>query len=136
MLLDKIEQIVRLIRSKGVGVYFVTHNPVDVPMNVFWGSLATVCSMLCGPLRPLDLKGVKVAAETFRQNPAFDTEDAITKLGTGEALVSFLDEKGAPQVVTRTLILPPQSMMGTIDRRACVKPSSIPARLPAYTIRR
>jgi len=113
-LLDKIEQIVRLIRSKGVGVYFVTHNPVDVPMNVL-GQLSNRVQHAMRAFTPVDLKGVKVAAETFRQNPAFDTEDAITKLGTGEALLSFLDEKGAPSVVARALILPPQSAMGTID---------------------
>ena len=114
MLLDKVEQIVRLIRSKGVGVYFVTHNPADVPMNIL-GQLGNRVQHALRAFTPLDLKGVKVAAETFRQNPAFDTEDAITKLGTGEALLSFLDEKGAPSVVTRALILPPQSAMGTID---------------------
>ncbi len=113
-LLDKIEQIVRLIRSKGVGVYFVTHNPADVPMNIL-GQLGNRVQHALRAFTPLDLKGVKVAADTFRQNPAFDTEEAITKLVTGEALVSFLDASGAPQVVTRTLILPPQSMMGTID---------------------
>ena len=113
-LMDKIEQIVRLIRSKGVGVYFVTHNPADVPMNIL-GQLANRVQHALRAFTPMDLKGVKVAAETFRQNPAFDTEAAITKLGTGEALVSFLDQSGTPQMVTRTLILPPQSMMGTID---------------------
>ncbi len=114
MLMDKIEQIVRLIRSKGVGVFFVTHNPVDVPMNVL-GQLGNRVQHAMRAFTPLDLKGVKVAAETFRTNPAFDTEDAITKLGTGEALLSFLDEKGSPSVVTRALILPPQSYMGAVD---------------------
>lgn len=114
MLMDKIEQIVRLIRSKGVGVYFVTHNPADVPMNVL-GQLGNRVQHAMRAFTPVDLKGVKVAAETFRANPAFDTEDAITKLGTGEALLSFLDEKGAPSVVTRALILPPQSFMGSVD---------------------
>ncbi|HPJ03186.1 MAG TPA: DUF853 family protein, partial [Candidatus Limiplasma sp.] len=113
-LMDKIEQIVRLIRSKGVGVYFVTHNPADVPMNIL-GQLSNRVQHALRAFTPLDLKGVKVAAETFRQNPAFDTEEAITKLGTGEALVSFLDPSGAPHMVTRALILPPQSMMGAID---------------------
>ncbi|MBN1776593.1 MAG: DUF853 family protein [Clostridiales bacterium] len=113
VLLDKIEQIVRLIRSKGVGVYFVTHNPVDVPMNVL-GQLGNRVQHAMRAFTPVDLKGVKVAAETFRQNPALDTEEVITKLSTGEALLSFLDEKGAPAVVARALILPPQSAMGTI----------------------
>ena len=119
-LLDKIEQIVRLIRSKGVGVYFVTHNPVDVPMNVL-GQLGNRVQHAMRAFTPMDLKGVKVAAETFRQNPAFDTEDAITKLGTGEALLSFLDEKGAPSVVSRALILPPQSSMMARSTRLCGK---------------
>ena len=114
MLMDKIEQIVRLVRSKGVGVYFVTHNPADVPMNIL-GQLGNRVQHAMRAFTPADLKGVKVAAETFRANPAFDTEDAITKLGTGEALLSFLDEKGAPAPVARALILPPQSAMGTID---------------------
>jgi len=114
MLMDKIEQIVRLIRSKGVGIFFVTHNPVDVPMNVL-GQLGNRVQHAMRAFTPLDLKGVKVAAETFRANPAFDTGDAITKLGTGEALLSFLDEKGVPSVVSRALILQPQSYMGAID---------------------
>ncbi|HPF88002.1 MAG TPA: DUF853 family protein [Candidatus Limiplasma sp.] len=114
LLMDKIEQIVRLIRSKGVGVYFITHNPVDVPMNIL-GQLGNRVQHAMRAFTPLDLKGVKVAAETFRQNPAFDTEDAITNLGTGEALLSFLDEKGAPAMVSRAIILPPQSYMGAID---------------------
>ena len=113
-LMDKIEQIVRLIRSKGVGVYFVTHNPADVPVNVL-GQLSNRVQHALRAFTPQDLKGVKVAAETFRANPAFDTEDAITKLGTGEALLSFLDEKGVPQPVSRALILPPQSFMGPAD---------------------
>ena len=114
MLMDKIEQIVRLIRSKGVGVYFVTHNPADVPVNVL-GQLGNRVQHALRAFTPLDLKGVKVAAETFRANPAFDTEEAITKLGTGEALLSFLDEKGAPMPVSRALILPPQSFLGAVD---------------------
>jgi len=114
MLMDKIEQIVRLIRSKGVGVYFVTHNPADVPMNVL-GQLGNRVQHAMRAFTPVDLKGVKVAAETFRANPEFNTEDAITQLGTGEALLSFLDEKGAPSIVTRALILPPQSFMGAVD---------------------
>ncbi|MFH1512901.1 MAG: helicase HerA-like domain-containing protein [Bacillota bacterium] len=114
-LLDKVEQIIRLIRSKGVGVYFVTHNPADVPLNVL-GQLSNRVQHALRAFTPMDLKGVKVAAETFRQNPAFDTEEAIVNLATGEALLSFLDEKGAPSVVARALVLPPQSFMGTIDQ--------------------
>jgi hypothetical protein len=118
-LLEKIEQVVRLIRSKGVGVYFSTQNPLDVPLKV----LAQLGNRVQHALRaftPLDQKAVKTAAETFRQNPKFDTEEAITQLGVGEALVSFLDEKGVPSMVERAYILPPQGQLGPItpDLRA------------------
>jgi len=113
-LMDKIEQVVRLIRSKGVGVYFVTQSPADVPMTIL-GQLGNRVQHALRAFTPLDQKAVKVAAQTFRANPAFDTEQAITQLQTGEALLSFLDEKGAPSVVERALILPPQSYMGSID---------------------
>ena len=113
-LMDKIEQVVRLIRSKGVGVYFVTQNPADVPMTIL-GQLGNRVQHALRAFTPLDQKAVKVAAQTFRANPGFDTEQAITQLQTGEALLSFLDEKGAPSVVTRATILPPQSYMGAID---------------------
>ncbi len=113
-LMDKIEQVVRLIRSKGVGVYFITQNPADVPMTIL-GQLGNRVQHALRAFTPLDQKAVKVAAQTFRANPAFDTEQAITQLQTGEALLSFLDEKGAPSVVTRATILPPQSYMGAID---------------------
>ena len=113
-LLDKVEQVVRLIRSKGVGVYFITQNPADVPMSIL-GQLGNRVQHALRAFTPLDQKAVKVAAQTFRANPAFDTEQAITQLQTGEALISFLDEKGAPSVVTRAIILPPQSFMGSID---------------------
>ena len=112
-LMDKIEQVVRLIRSKGVGVYFITQNPADVPMTVL-GQLGNRVQHALRAFTPLDQKAVKVAAQTFRTNPAFDTEKAITELKTGEALLSFLDENGAPSVVTRATILPPQSSMGSI----------------------
>ncbi len=125
-LLDKIEQVVRLIRSKGVGVYFITQNPADVPMSIL-GQLGNRMQHALRAFTPLDQKAVKVAAQTFRANPAFDTEQAITQLQTGEALLSFLDDKGAPSVVTRATILPPQSYMGTIDpelRRTFIQTSS------------
>jgi DNA helicase HerA-like ATPase len=112
-LLQKVEQVVRLIRSKGVGVYFVTQNPLDVPDTV----LAQLGNRIQHALRaftPRDQKAVKAAAQTFRQNPAFDTEKAITQLGVGEALVSVLDLKGVPTMVERTLIRPPSSQMGPI----------------------
>jgi uncharacterized protein len=110
-LIDKIEQVVRLIRSKGVGVYFVTQNPRDLPETV----LAQLGCRIQHALRaytPTERKGVKAAAQSFRPNPAIDTEAAITELGTGEALVSTLDMKGAPTVVERTLIRPPCSRLG------------------------
>jgi uncharacterized protein len=113
-LLAKIEQVVRLIRSKGVGVYFITQNPADVPLTIL-GQLGNRIQHALRAFTPLDQKAVKVAAQTFRPNPAFDTEEAITQLQTGEALVSFLDEKGAPCVVNRAIILPPQSYIGAID---------------------
>ncbi len=112
-LLQKIEQTVKLIRSKGVGVYFVTQNPLDVPESV----LAQMGNRLQHALRaytPREQKAVKTAAETFRPNPQFDTQTAITELGKGEALVSVLDPKGVPTMVERTWIRPPSGRMGTI----------------------
>ena len=113
-LMEKIEQVVRLIRSKGVGVYFITQSPADIPMTVL-GQLGNRIQHALRAYTPLDQKAVKVAAQTFRANPAFDTEEAITTLKTGEALVSFLDEHGAPGMVERATILPPQSYMGAIS---------------------
>lgn len=113
-LLQKIEQIVRLIRSKGVGVYFITQNPTDLPDTVL-SQLGNRIQHALRAYSPSDQKAVKVAADTFRPNPAFDTRTAITELGTGEALVSFLDENGAPGIVQRAFILPPQSLMGPAD---------------------
>ena len=113
-LMEKIEQVVRLIRSKGVGVYFITQSPADIPMTIL-GQLGNRIQHALRAYTPLDQKAVKVAAQTFRTNPAFDTEEAITTLKTGEALVSFLDEHGAPGMVERATILPPQSYMGAIS---------------------
>ena len=113
-LMEKIEQVVRLIRSKGVGVFFITQSPADIPMTVL-GQLGNRIQHALRAYTPLDQKAVKVAAQTFRTNPAFDTEEAITTLKTGEALISFLDEHGAPGVVERATILPPQSFMGAIS---------------------
>lgn len=113
-LMQKIEQIVRLIRSKGVGIYFITQNPTDIPNDVL-SQLGNRVQHALRAYSPADQKAVKVAAETFRPNPAFDTKTAITELGTGEALVSFLDENGAPGIVQRAFILPPQSLMGPAD---------------------
>ena len=113
-LLEKVEQVVRLIRSKGVGVYFITQNPSDIPMTIL-GQLGNRIQHALRAYTPLDQKAVKAAAQTFRTNPAFDTEEAITNLKTGEALVSFLDEHGAPCMVERATILPPQSYMNIIS---------------------
>ena len=113
-LMEKIEQVVRLVRSKGVGVYFITQSPADIPMTIL-GQLGNRIQHALRAYTPLDQKAVKVAAQTFRTNPSFDTEEAITTLKTGEALLSFLDEHGAPSVVQRATILPPQSYMGAIS---------------------
>ncbi len=113
-LMEKIEQVVRLIRAKGVGVYFITQNPSDIPMSIL-GQLGNRIQHALRAYTPLDQKAVRTAAQTFRANPDFDTEEAITMLRTGEALVSFLDEKGAPSVVDRATILPPQSYMNAIS---------------------
>ncbi len=113
-LLTKIEQIVKLIRSKGIGVYFITQNPQDIPDGVL-GQLGNKVQHALRAYTPKELKGAKVAAESFRENPEFDTFTVLTELGVGEALVSVLDEKGVPTIVKRTSILPPQSYMGIID---------------------
>ncbi|MEO1532986.1 MAG: helicase HerA-like domain-containing protein [Pseudomonadota bacterium] len=110
-LLDRIAQVVRLIRSKGVGVYFVTQNPLDVPDEVL-GQLGNRVQHALRAYTPRDAKAVRTAAATFRQNPDLDTETVITELGVGEALVSTLDEKGVPSIVERTLIRPPASRLG------------------------
>ncbi len=118
-LVDKIEQVVRLIRSKGVGVYFVTQSPTDIPENIL-GQLGNRVQHALRAFTPKDQKAVRTAADTFRANPAFKTDEAIMNLETGEALVSFLDEKGAPCVVERAKILFPLSQIGAItdDQRA------------------
>lgn len=112
-LLEKVDQIVRLIRSKGVGVYFCTQNPADIPERIL-GQLGNRVQHALRAYTPNDQKAVKVAANTFRSNPKFNTEEVITQLNTGEALVSFLDEKGAPQMVERANILPPQGQIGPL----------------------
>ncbi|NLI71137.1 MAG: DUF853 family protein [Bacteroidales bacterium] len=112
-LLEKVEQIIRLIRSKGIGVYFISQNPIDIPETIL-GQLGNRIQHALRAYTPNDQKAVKVAAKTFRPNPKFDTETAITELGTGEALVSFLDEKGAPSPVERAFILPPEGQIGPV----------------------
>ncbi len=126
-LVDKVEQVVKLVRSKGVGVYFVTQNPVDIPETV----LAQLANRVQHALRaytPREQKAVRVAAETFRPNPAFSTEEAITQLGIGEALVSVLEDKGVPSIVGRTFIRPPAGQVGPIsaeERRALIANSPV-----------
>jgi DNA helicase HerA-like ATPase len=122
---EKVEQVVRLIRSKGVGVYFVTQNPADIPDSV----LAQLGNRIQHALRaytPAEQRGLKAASDSFRPNPAFNTEETIQGLGVGEALVSTLDEKGAPNIVARTAIRPPDSRLGpaTDAERAAVMAAS------------
>ena len=112
-LLDKIEQVIRLIRSKGVGIYFITQSPTDIPESIL-GQLGNRVQHALRAYTPKDQKAVKTAADTFRANPAFKTDEAIMNLETGEALVSFLDAKGAPAVVERAKILFPLSQIGAV----------------------
>jgi hypothetical protein len=112
-LLDKIEQVIRLIRSKGVGIYFITQSPTDIPENIL-GQLGNRVQHALRAYTPKDQKAVKTAADTFRPNPAFKTDETIMNLETGEALVSFLDEKGAPSIVERAKILFPLSQIGAV----------------------
>ena len=113
-LLDKIEQVVRLIRSKGVGIYFVSQNPLDVP-DVILGQLGNRIQHALRAFTPRDQKAVRAAAQTFRPNPPLDVEQVITEVGVGEALVSFLDRKGIPSPVERALICPPSSRLRPLD---------------------
>ncbi|TIV90759.1 MAG: DUF853 family protein, partial [Mesorhizobium sp.] len=127
VLIDRVEQVVRLIRSKGVGVYFVTQNPLDIPEKV----LAQLGNRVQHALRaytPREQQAVRTAAETFRPNPDFDCATAITQLATGEALVSTLEDKGVPAMVQRTLIRPPSSRLGPItpdERRKIIAASPV-----------
>src|SRR5271167_2234072 len=125
-LLDKIEQVVRLIRSKGVGVYFVTQNPLDVPDKVL-GQLGNRVQHALRAFTPRDQKAVQTAATTMRANPGLDTEKVITELGVGEALLSFLDEKGRPTPVERAFVMAPASRIGpiTVDERKAVIAKSV-----------
>ena len=127
VLVDKVEQVVKLIRSKGVGIYFVTQNPVDIPESV----LAQLSNRVQHALRaytPREQQAVKVAADTFRPNPAFSTAEVITQLATGEALVSVLEDNGIPSMVGRTLIRPPSSRLGPLapgERQAIIAQSPV-----------
>ncbi|MFV0245263.1 MAG: helicase HerA-like domain-containing protein [Qingshengfaniella sp.] len=130
VLIDRIEQVVRLIRSKGVGVYFVTQNPDDVPPDVL-GQLGNRLQHALRAFTPRDVKALKLAAQTFRPNPRFDTETAIREVGTGEAVTSLLQKKAVPGVAERTLIRPPQSRMGPItddERRTALAASPVAGR--------
>ena len=126
-LVDKIEQVARLIRSKGVGIYFVTQNPSDIPDSVL-GQLGNRIQHALRAYTPKEQKSIRAAASSFRENPNLDTEEVITDLGVGEALVSLLDEKGVPGVVGRTLIRPPASRLGPAsktERKAVMKDSPV-----------
>ena len=126
-LTDKVEQVVRLIRSKGVGVFFVTQNPLDVPEKIL-GQLGNRVQHALRAFTPRDQKAVQAAAQTMRANPKFDAATAITELGVGEALVSFLDEKGRPNVVERSMIFPPASRLGPLtadERKAMIQASPL-----------
>ncbi|HVL34639.1 MAG TPA: helicase HerA-like domain-containing protein, partial [Burkholderiales bacterium] len=126
-LLDKVEQVVRLIRSKGVGVYFVTQNPLDIPESVL-GQLGNRVQHALRAFTPRDQKAVKTAAQTLRPNPRLNAERVITELGVGEALVSLLDEKGTPGIVERAFIVPPGSQLGPIseeERRRLIESSDL-----------
>jgi len=129
-LTDKVEQVVRLIRSKGVGVYFVTQNPLDVPEKIL-GQLGNRVQHALRAFTPRDQKAVQAAAETMRGNPKFDAATVITELGVGEALVSFLDEKGRPNMVDRAIIFPPASRLGPLtadERQAQIQASPLQAK--------
>jgi len=127
VLQNRIEQVVRLIRSKGVGVFFVTQNPIDVPDTVL-GQLGNRVQHALRAFSPKDQKAVKAAAQTFRANPKVNVEETITQMGVGEALVSFLDEKGIPEMVERAMVCPPHSQIGPItpeQREALIKSSVV-----------
>jgi hypothetical protein len=132
-LTDKIEQVIRLIRSKGIGIYFITQAPTDLPDNVL-GQLGNRVQHALRAYTPKDQKVVRTVADTFRANPEFKTADVITELATGEALVSFLDEKGAPSVVERAKILFPLSQIGAItDGQRLDVQNAAPAKIKEYT---
>jgi DNA helicase HerA-like ATPase len=127
VLVDKVEQVVKLVRSKGVGVYFCTQNPIDIPDAVL-SQLSNRVQHALRAYTPRDQKAVKVAADTFRANPAFSTAEVITQLAVGEALVSVLEDGGVPSIVARTMIRPPSARVGTLtpdERRAVIAASPV-----------
>ena len=131
-MVDKLEQVIRLIRSKGVGIYFITQSPSDIPDSIL-GQLGNRIQHALRAYTPKDQKAVRVAAQTFRANPNFSTEEAIMELGTGEALVSVLDEKGAPTMVQRAKILFPLSQIGAITEGQRIDiQNAAPARIKGY----
>ena len=136
-LLDKIEQVVRLVRSKGVGVYFCSQNPLDIPDDVL-GQLGNRVQHALRAFTPRDQKAVKSAADTFRPNPEVDVAATITEMGVGEALISFLDEKGRPNIVQRAFVVPPASHIGAIapEQRKALMASSIVAGVYEQTVDR
>ena len=124
---ERIEQVVRLVRSKGVGVYFVTQNPIDLPDKVL-GQLGNRIQHALRAFTPRDQEAIRKSAETFRENPGLDVATAVTELGVGEALVSLLDEKGAPGITERAWVLPPHSQIGPItpeQRTAAIQGSTV-----------
>ena len=124
-LLDRVEQVIKLIRSKGVGVYFISQSPSDIPQGVL-SQLGNRVQHALRAYTPAEQKNIRAAAQSFRVNPSFDTETALTELGVGEALVSFLDPKGVPNIVERAFILPPQSFIGPAgdaNMSACIRAS-------------
>ncbi len=136
-LLQKIEQVVKLIRSKGVGIYFITQSPKDIPDGVL-GQLGNKIQHALHAYTPADQKAVKAAADSFRVNPNFDTKEVLTQLGIGEALVSFLQEDGSPSIVQQAKILPPQSQMGPIpdgDRQAEIQNCTLFSKYGTYVDR-
>jgi DNA helicase HerA-like ATPase len=137
-LVDKVEQVARLIRSKGVGIFFITQNPADVPEDIL-GQLGNRIQHALRAFTAKDRKQLKLAAETYRENPAFDTEAAIREVGVGEAVTSMLQKKGVPGIVERTLIRPPSSQVGPItaqDRADLLAQSELGARYDKSTDRR
>jgi DNA helicase HerA-like ATPase len=129
-LLEKIEQVVKLIRSKGVGIFFITQNPRDIPNDVL-AQLGNKIEHGLHAYTPLEQKAVRAAADSFRANPAFDTYETLMNLGTGEAVLSFLDEKGMPGISEKAAVLPPQSQMGSVadaDRDRVIKGSLLYSR--------
>jgi DNA helicase HerA-like ATPase len=127
VVLEKIDQVVRLIRSKGVGIYFVTQNPADIPDTIL-GQLGNRIQHALRAFTPRDQKAVRAAADTFRPNPSLDTREVLTQLEVGEALVSLLDERGQPGMVERVRIVPPRSRIGPItpqERRAWMDQSLV-----------